>query len=86
MTDRHIWESIDTAPKDGTLMFLDYGDGVLYIGQWRDGGWVAVAYVMPETGGGDVLVPGVDIDSRVPLRWTCFPLPPLPYREEDEAA
>lgn len=86
MTDRHIWESIDTAPKDGTLMFLDYGDGVLRIGRWTEAqeDWFCEAkctedgHVYPVD---RFLAPNLE-----PRRWQELPSAPLPYREEDEAA
>lgn len=89
MTDRHIWESISTAPKDGTLMFLDYGDGALYLGGWQAGRrsrWVRLYRLVKRSGNMDGLNACKRRFDRNPLRWTDFTCPPLPYREEDEAA
>jgi hypothetical protein len=80
MTELHIWNPISTAPKDGTLMFLDYGDGELYVGQWARFGWVPQFVV--ENG---ALEPFLGAAGE-PIRYMDFPTAPLPYDKEENAA
>lgn len=72
------WLPIDSAPKDGTLMFLDYGDGRRSLGRWL---------VLPNTKPGGVWRKEANIlngalntfshlHGKQPLRFAPLPPPP----------
>lgn len=90
-----VWNPISTAPRDGTLMFLDYGDGVLSIGAWIDardefdGCWHRACTLRPiewPSTRPRVTLSMIALGSETPIQWQALPLPPLLPDQEEEAA
>lgn len=78
------WQPIETAPKDGTPMFADYGDGVLYVAKFNppdvfsDGHWQMLGYFGGRSLSGMTLTSGGD--RKPPKRWQPLPAPPSSTR------
>jgi hypothetical protein len=71
------WQAIDTAPRDGTTVLLDAGEGLKrpYTDRYGWGSWVDIATLMDG--------PGVEPDwgwlntsDGPPVRWRPMPKPP----------
>jgi hypothetical protein len=74
-----IWKPMETAPQDGTYVWLDCGNGRLYLAWWDDEAWASVGSVTRAPGSFRSVLR--DLEYR-PRAWMPLPGPPL---VDDEA-